>query len=113
VMGNEFADISSSFIRAHGLYSLLFFSPHDFFCLHDPFTYCASTTCDSSWDSLVMRAAAKKHNINIVAVNDPFIPVDYSKCIVYFQHVLCAYDYFIAFVVVTHQTRRSSIFIYS
>ena len=26
-----------------------------------------------------MRAAAKKHNINIVAVNDPFIPVDYSE----------------------------------
>jgi hypothetical protein len=29
--------------------------------------------------SLVMRAAANKPNINIVAVNDPFIPVDYSE----------------------------------
>ena len=29
--------------------------------------------------SLVMRAAANKPNINIVAVNDPFISVDYSK----------------------------------
>lgn len=28
---------------------------------------------------LVMRAAAKKHNINIVAVNDPFIPVEYME----------------------------------
>ena len=26
-----------------------------------------------------MRAAANKPNINIVAVNDPFIPVDYSE----------------------------------
>ena len=26
-----------------------------------------------------MRAAANKPNINIVAVNDPFISVDYSK----------------------------------
>jgi hypothetical protein len=26
-----------------------------------------------------MRAAAKKSNINIVAVNDPFIPVNYSE----------------------------------
>ena len=41
-------------------------------------------------DSLVMRAAAKKHNINIVAVNDPFIPVDYSKWnIVSFLSVYC------------------------
>jgi glyceraldehyde-3-phosphate dehydrogenase/erythrose-4-phosphate dehydrogenase len=29
--------------------------------------------------SLVMRAAAKKSNINIVAVNDPFIPVEYME----------------------------------
>lgn len=28
---------------------------------------------------LVMRAAAKRPNINIVAVNDPFIPVDYME----------------------------------
>eukprot|EP00551_Chaetoceros_affinis_P004996 CAMPEP_0203672260 /NCGR_PEP_ID=MMETSP0090-20130426/8028_1 /ASSEMBLY_ACC=CAM_ASM_001088 /TAXON_ID=426623 /ORGANISM="Chaetoceros affinis, Strain CCMP159" /LENGTH=88 /DNA_ID=CAMNT_0050537541 /DNA_START=68 /DNA_END=331 /DNA_ORIENTATION=+ len=28
---------------------------------------------------LVMRAAANKPNINIVAVNDPFIPVDYME----------------------------------
>ncbi|KAL3783469.1 hypothetical protein ACHAW5_011116 [Stephanodiscus triporus] len=28
---------------------------------------------------LVMRAAAKKSNINIVAVNDPFIPVNYME----------------------------------
>jgi hypothetical protein len=32
--------------------------------------------------SLVMRAAANKPNINIVAVNDPFIPVEYMVCIV-------------------------------
>lgn len=31
--------------------------------------------------SLVMRAAANKPNVNIVAVNDPFISVDYSKYI--------------------------------
>ena len=30
-------------------------------------------------DRLVMRAAANKPNINIVAVNDPFIPVDYME----------------------------------
>ena len=29
--------------------------------------------------SMVMRAAANKPNINIVAVNDPFIPVDYME----------------------------------
>ena len=29
--------------------------------------------------SLVMRAAANKPNINIVAINDPFIPVDYME----------------------------------
>jgi lactate dehydrogenase-like 2-hydroxyacid dehydrogenase len=28
---------------------------------------------------LVMRAAANKPNINIVAVNDPFIPVEYME----------------------------------
>mmetsp|Transcript_17883 Transcript_17883/g.26239 ORF Transcript_17883/g.26239 Transcript_17883/m.26239 type:complete len:89 (-) Transcript_17883:16-282(-) len=28
---------------------------------------------------LVMRAAANKPNINVVAVNDPFIPVDYME----------------------------------
>jgi hypothetical protein len=30
-------------------------------------------------NSLVMRAAANKPNINIVAVNDPFIPVEYME----------------------------------
>jgi len=29
--------------------------------------------------SLVMRAAANKPHINIVAVNDPFIPVEYME----------------------------------
>ena len=29
--------------------------------------------------SLVMRAAANKPNINVVAVNDPFIPVEYME----------------------------------
>ena len=39
-----------------------------------------------------MRAAANKPNINIVAVNDPFISVDYSKysvvymCQRYYNH---------------------------
>ena len=37
-----------------------------------------------------MRAAAKKHNINIVAVNDPFIPVDYSEFIVI--HIISQYS---------------------
>ena len=32
-----------------------------------------------------MRAAANKPNINIVAVNDPFISVDYSEYILYFD----------------------------
>lgn len=36
--------------------------------------------CASSFDfSLVMRAALSKSNINIVAVNDPFIPTNYMK----------------------------------
>ena len=30
-----------------------------------------------------MRAAANKPNINIVAVNDPFIPVDYMEYVEY------------------------------
>ena len=30
-------------------------------------------------NSLVMRAAANKPHINIVAVNDPFIPVEYME----------------------------------
>jgi glyceraldehyde 3-phosphate dehydrogenase len=34
---------------------------------------------ESSIASLVMRAAANKPNINIVAINDPFIPVDYME----------------------------------
>ena len=29
--------------------------------------------------SLVMRAAANKPNIEVVAVNDPFIPVNYME----------------------------------
>ena len=33
----------------------------------------------SLFHSLVMRAAANKPNINIVAVNDPFIPVEYME----------------------------------
>jgi glyceraldehyde 3-phosphate dehydrogenase len=33
----------------------------------------------STHSSLVMRAAANKPNINIVAINDPFIPVDYME----------------------------------
>jgi glyceraldehyde 3-phosphate dehydrogenase len=32
-----------------------------------------------NFDSLVMRAAQKNPNINIVAVNDPFIPVNYME----------------------------------
>ena len=35
--------------------------------------------CRSLFHSLVMRAAANKPNINIVAVNDPFIPVEYME----------------------------------
>ena len=36
-----------------------------------------------------MRAAANKPNINIVAVNDPFIPVDYMEYVGY-VHILKA-----------------------
>jgi len=36
---------------------------------------------------LVMRAAAKNPAINIVAVNDPFIPVDYMKYMFYYDTV--------------------------
>jgi glyceraldehyde-3-phosphate dehydrogenase/erythrose-4-phosphate dehydrogenase len=31
------------------------------------------------YNSLVMRAAAQRKDINIVAVNDPFIPVEYME----------------------------------
>ena len=48
---------------SHPYHLLLFFD-----VLSMPFFY-----------SLVMRAAANKPNINIVAVNDPFIPVNYME----------------------------------
>ena len=36
---------------------------------------------------LVMRAAKRNPNIKIVAVNDPFIPVDYMKYMLYYDTV--------------------------
>ena len=42
-------------------------------------TFSFSFSASSFQFSLVMRAALSKSNINIVAVNDPFIPTNYMK----------------------------------
>lgn len=39
---------------------------------------------------LVMRAAKNKQHIQIVAINDPFIPVDYMKYMFYVSLPLCS-----------------------
>jgi hypothetical protein len=37
----------------------------------------------------VLRAAREKQNIQVVAINDPFIPVDYMKYMFYVSLFLC------------------------
>ena len=42
---------------------------------------------------LVMRAARLKKEIQIVAINDPFIPVDYMKYMFYVSDTIyCSFD---------------------
>ena len=55
---------------------------HSFFFSNPPYqthTRLFNININANSRSLVMRAAKKNPNINIVAVNDPFIPVDYSE----------------------------------
>ena len=52
-----------------------------------------------------MRAAANKPNVNIVAVNDPFISVDYSKYLNYMINY--AYILFLILLKLQKQTNNN------
>jgi len=55
---------------------------------------------------LVMRAARNNPKIKIVAINDPFIPVDYMKYMFYVSFNFIIYHFYLFFFIIDNNINK-------